>query len=116
MQNSINNGLVDRLGERNESVSINLNYQNSWHMININFSPNSITRIPEALRGKESTCQAGDTCLIPGLGRSPAGGNHNPLRYSCQKNPMDRRAWQATVYGLQRVRHDKAAVHAISSF
>ena len=28
------------------------------------------------------------------LGRSPAGGNGNPLQYSCQDNPMDRGAWQ----------------------
>jgi len=29
--------------------------------------------------GKESTCQAGDPGLIPGLGRSPGEGNGNPL-------------------------------------
>ena len=26
--------------------------------------------------------------LIPGLGRSPGGGNGNPLQYSCLGNPM----------------------------
>ena len=36
---------------------------------------------------------------IPGLERSPGGGHGNPLQYSCLKNPMDRRAWWATVYG-----------------
>ena len=30
------------------------------------------------LSGKESTCNAGDTGLIPGSGRSPGGGNGNP--------------------------------------
>ena len=30
--------------------------------------------------------------LIPGLGRSPGGGNGSPLQYSCLKNPMDREA------------------------
>ena len=25
-------------------------------------------------------------------------GNGNPLQYSCLENPMDRGAWQATVY------------------
>jgi len=35
---------------------------------------------------------ARDACWIPGLGRSPEGGNGNPLQYSCLKNPMDRRA------------------------
>ena len=49
---------------------------------------------------------AGDTGLIPGSGRSPGGGNSNPLQYSCQDNPMDRGAWWATVYGVLRVRLD----------
>ena len=48
--------------------------------------------------GKESACSAGDPDLIPGLGRSPGGGHGNPLRYSCLENPMDRRAWRATVH------------------
>ena len=34
---------------------------------------------------------------IPGSGRSPGGGDGNPLHYSCLKNPMDRGAWWATV-------------------
>ena len=38
---------------------------------------------------KESVCNAGDTGLIPGSGRSPGGGNGNPLQYSCQENSMD---------------------------
>ena len=43
----------------------------------------------------------GDVGLIPGLGRSPAGGNDNPLQYSCLENPMNRGAWWAPVHGLQ---------------
>ena len=35
---------------------------------------------------------------VPGLGRSPGGGHGNPLQYSCLENPMDRRAWLATVH------------------
>ena len=31
---------------------------------------------------KESACNAGDTSLIPELGRSPGEGNGNPLQYS----------------------------------
>ena len=27
-------------------------------------------------------------------------GNGNPLQYSCLKNPRDRRAWWAAVYGV----------------
>ena len=35
---------------------------------------------------------------IPGSGRSPGGGHGNPLQYSRLENPMDRRAWWATVH------------------
>ena len=41
-----------------------------------------------------------DSGSIPGSGRSPGGGNGNPLQYSCLENPMDRGAWQATVHGV----------------
>ena len=37
-----------------------------------------------------------DPGFIPGLGRSPGGGQGNPLQYSCLENPMDRGAWRAT--------------------
>ena len=50
------------------------------------------------LRGKESACSAEDPGLIPGLERSPEGGHGNPLQYPCLENPMDRRAWWATVH------------------
>ena len=39
---------------------------------------------------------------IPGLGKSPGGGNGNPLQYSCLENPMDRGAWRATVHGVAK--------------
>ena len=55
--------------------------------------------LPRWLSGKESTCSAGDAGSIPGSGRSPGGGNGNPLQYSWLKNPMDREAWQVTVQG-----------------
>ena len=40
--------------------------------------------------------------LIPGSGRSPGGGNGNPLQYSCLENPMDRGAWWAMVHGVEK--------------
>ena len=40
--------------------------------------------------------------LIPGLGRSPGGGNGNPFQYSCLENCMDRGAWQAIVHGVTK--------------
>ena len=44
---------------------------------------------------KNPPANVGDMGLIPGLGRSPGGGNGNPHQYSCLENPMDRGAWQA---------------------
>ena len=50
--------------------------------------------------GKESACNVGDLGLIPVLGRSPEGGDGNPLQYSCLEKPMDRRVWWAIVHGI----------------
>ena len=46
--------------------------------------------------------------LIPGLGRSPEGGNGNAHQYPCLGNPMDKGAWRATV---QRVGHNWLTKH-----
>ena len=43
--------------------------------------------------GKVSVYNAEDPGPIPGLGRSPGGGNGNPLQYSCLENPTDGRVW-----------------------
>jgi len=50
--------------------------------------------LPWWLSSKESACNTGDTSFILGSGRSPGGGDGNPLQYSCLKNLMDRGAWQ----------------------
>ena len=39
--------------------------------------------------GKESACNAGDLCSIPGLGRSPGEGKGYPHQYSGLENSMD---------------------------
>ena len=55
--------------------------------------------------GKESACQCRrcKRCSsIPGRGTSPAGGNGNPLQYSCQENPTDRGPWKAIVHGVAK--------------
>ena len=60
---------------------------------------------PWWLSGKEAACNVGatgDMGSIPGSGKSPGGGHGNPLQYSCLENPMDRGAWQATVYGVTK--------------
>ena len=43
-----------------------------------------------------------DVSSIPGLGRSPGGGNGNLLQYSCLENPMGRRVWRATVHRVTK--------------
>ena len=45
-----------------------------------------------------------DQGLIPGLERSPAGGNSNPFQYSCLENPMDRGLWLETVHSIAKSR------------
>ena len=59
---------------------------------------------PQWLSGKESAWNAGDADLgsVPGLGRSPEGGNSNPLQYSCLENLLDRGAWWATVHRVAK--------------
>ena len=49
---------------------------------------------------KNPPAKAGNTGSILGLGKSPAGGNGNPLQYSCLGNSMERGAWEATVHGI----------------
>ena len=53
---------------------------------------------------QESACNEGGMGSIPGLGRSPGGGNGNPLHYSCLETPMDGGAWWATVHGEAKTR------------
>jgi len=43
---------------------------------------------PGGSTGKESTCNARDLDLIPGLERSLGGGHGNPLQYSCLENHL----------------------------
>ena len=60
-----------------------------------------------ALVVKNSLANAGDireAGSIPGLGRSPAGGNGNLFQYSSLENSMDRGAWWATVHRVTQNR------------
>ena len=55
---------------------------------------------------KESVCNAGyteDSGSNPESGISPREGNSNPLQHSCLKSPLDRRAWWATVHGVEEL-------------
>ena len=51
------------------------------------------------LDGKESTCNARNLGLIPGLGRSPGGGHGSTLAW---RSPMDRVAWWAIFNGVTK--------------
>ena len=53
--------------------------------------------LPRWCSSKKSTRDAG---LTPRLGILPEGENTNHLQYSCLKNPTDRAAWQAIIYGV----------------
>ena len=57
---------------------------------------------------KESAFGAGDPGLIPGSGRSPGGGNGNPLQYSCLENTWAEEPGGLQSVGWQRVRPDSA--------
>ena len=56
-----------------------------------------MTKDPPASAGERESVG-----LIPGSGRSPGGGNGDPLQYSCLENPMDRGAWQVTVHEVAK--------------
>ena len=47
---------------------------------------------------------AGDTCLIPGSGRSLGVGNRNSLQYSCLENHMDGSPPGSSVHGILQAR------------
>ena len=51
---------------------------------------------------KNLPANAGDSGSIPGLGRSPAEGNGNPLQYSCLENSTDRGVWWVTVHRVTK--------------
>ena len=58
------------------------------------FPGGSVVKHPPA-----NTGDMRDVGLIPGSGRSPGGGDGNPLQYSSLGNFMDRGAWRAVVHG-----------------
>ena len=60
---------------------------------------------PGGASGKEPACQhrRPQRCgFDPWVGKIPGGGHGNPLQYSCLENPVDRRAWRATVHRVTK--------------
>ena len=68
-------------------------------MISISYLCSDLWRLglPCGSARKESSCNAGDLGLIPGLGRFPGEGKGYPLQYSDLGNSMD---W--IVYGVAK--------------
>ena len=48
-----------------------------------------------------------DVGLIPGSGKSPGGGQGNPLQCPCLESPMDRGTWWAKVHGVAKSQTQK---------
>ena len=67
------------------------------YLNSLDFPGDSVVKNPPA-----NAEVARDMGSIPGSGRFPVVGNSKPLQYSCLENPMDRGAWQATVYGVTK--------------
>ena len=51
---------------------------------------------------KNPPANVGGATSVLGLGRSPVGGNGNPLQYSCLENSMDRGTRWAMVRGVTK--------------
>ena len=64
----------------------------------LNFAHCLVKNLP----ANANTGDVRDTGLTPGSGSSPGEGNGNPLQHSCLENPMDRRAWWATVHRVAK--------------
>ena len=64
-------------------------------------SPKWVSLVAQTIKNPPTKAEdPRDTCFIPGLGRSPEGGNGNPFQDSCLENPKDRGPWWATVPGV----------------
>ena len=61
-----------------------------------------LNHFPGGADSKESACIAGDPGAIPGLERSPGGGNGNPHQYSYPEKSMYSGAWWAIVHGITK--------------
>ena len=68
-------------------------------------NPGLLPGFPGSLVVKNPPASAGGVRgvgSIHGSGRSPGGGQSNPLQYSCLENSFDRGAWQATVHRVAK--------------
>ena len=82
-----------------EGLMLKLNLQYFGHLLRRTDSSEKtlMEGFPGGSTGKESACNMGDLCSIPGLGRSPGEGISTPLRDSGLENSMD-----YTVHGVAK--------------
>ena len=78
----------------NELVTVRKESQETGEITNILCNPG----LPCGSVDKESACSAGHLGSIAGLGRSPGGGNGNPVQYSCLEDSMARGDWRAPLF------------------
>ena len=68
----------------------------NWHAVSL------LEGFPGGSAVKNPPGNAADVDSVPVSGRSPGGGNGNPLQNSCQENFMDGGTWQATGHGVAK--------------
>ena len=83
-------------GRKESDTTERLNWTDHLWLV-IGFSGGSVVKNLLTSAG-----DSGDACSIPRLGRSPGGGNGNPLQYCCLENITDRGAWLFTVHGVTK--------------
>ena len=73
------------------------------YLIHLTYQTSSASQavLKNLLTNARDTRDAGS---VPGSGRTPGGGNDNPLQYSCLENSKDRGAWWAAVRGVEKSR------------
>ena len=73
---------------------------------------------PDGSVVKNPPADAGDAGSVPGVERSPGGGNGKSLQYSCLENLMDRGAWWAIGLGVTKSEirlNAQACTHGVDS-
>ena len=79
------------------------------------FLVNIIQGFPGGSVVKNPPANAGDSGLIPGLGKSPGGGSGNSLQYTCLGKHMDRGGWWTRVHGVTKSRTAATAAKSVQS-
>ena len=87
-------GMIYKYSESQHTTISNL--RSKTYLVNLDSVAFQVVLVVKNLLDNANAGDVRDTGLIPGLGRSPGGGNGNPLLYSCLENSMDRGAWRAT--------------------